>query len=335
MANIKDIAEEAGVSIATVSRALRKPGVVRPETAKRIKAAIDKLEYKPNLIAASLRRQRADAVIVAVPDISNPFTSSFVQGIENIARENDIKVLLGLTEGRRDLLDRHYAMVSSKQADGMILLDINRPTVIARRKMGDPPLPIVVACEYEEDIDLPRVRIDDIEAAALAARHLAELGHKAVATISGPTSQRMSQDRQRGFRLGMRRCGLEIDSRLMVAGDYSIQSGVDATGRLLDSGSKFTALLCENDEMAVGAIYAIAIRGLSIPGDISVVGIDNLRFAEFANPGLTTIALPTTAIGEQAMRLMLDFNLEGGDGTREVIMPHELIVRASTAPPRS
>lgn len=334
MANIKDIAEEAGVSIATVSRALRKPGLVRPETAQRITDAINKLAYTPNLIAASLRRQRADAVIVAVPDISNPFTSSFVQGIENIARENDIKVLLGLTEGRPDLLDRHYDMVTSKQADGMIVLDVNRPSIVARRKPGDPALPIVVACEYEGDIDLPRVRIDDIEAAALAARHIAELGHRAVAIISGPNNQRMSQDRQRGFRLGLRRCGVELDPLLVVKGDYSIQSGVDAATRLLDTARPITAILCENDEMAVGAIYAVAMRGLSIPDDISVIGIDNLRFAEFANPGLTTIALPTTAIGEQAMRLMLDFTLEGETLTREVIMPHELIVRASTAPPR-
>lgn len=335
MANIKDIAARAGVSIATVSRALRQPDIVRPKTHKKIEEAIAALHYKPNMLAASLRRQRADAVIIAVPNIYNPFTSSFVQGVENVARDNGIKVLLGLTEGRRDLLDRHYEMIAGKQADGLILLDINRPTVVAMRKPGDPPLPIVIACEYEDGIDLPRVRIDDIEAAATAAGHIAALGHTRIAILSGPSGQRMSRDRQRGFRLGLRRAGLPIGDILVAEGDFSIGSGAQAATRLLDDGRPFTAILCENDEMAVGAIHVIAARGLRVPQDISIIGMDNLRFAEFANPGLTTIALPTTAIGEQAMRLMLDFDFDADSATREVIMPHELIVRESTAPPKA
>jgi len=335
VANIKDIAARAGVSIATVSRALRQPDIVKAKTAKKIEEAIAALNYKPNMLAASLRRQRADAVIVAVPNIYNPFTSSFVQGIENVARDNGIKVLLGLTEGRRDLLDRHYEMISGKQADGLILLDINRPTVIEMRKPGDPPLPIVIACEYEDGIDLPRVRIDDIEAAATAAGHIAGLGHSKIAIISGPTTQRMSRDRQRGFRLGLRRSGVSIDETLIAHGNFTVESGAHAAACLLDSGKSFTAILCENDEMAVGAIHVIASRGLRVPDDISIIGIDNLRFAEFANPGLTTIALPTTAIGEQAMRLMLDFDFDAESAAREVILPHELIVRDSTAAPKA
>ncbi|MFZ5708026.1 MAG: LacI family DNA-binding transcriptional regulator [Pseudomonadota bacterium] len=332
MSNIKDIAAAAGVSIATVSRALRRPDVVTEKTAKKIRAAIEELDYKPNMLAASLRKRRADAVIVAVPDIYNPFTSTFVQGIENVARENGIKVMLGLTEGRRDLLDRHYEMVAGKQADGLILLDINRPSVIDEHKPGDPPLPIVLACEYEDGIDLPRVRVDNVEAAALAAAHIAGLGHRRIACVSGPPTQRMSRDRQRGFRLGLRRAGLTITEELMVAGDYSVQAGVAAVESLLSQGLSFTALMCENDEMAIGAIHALAARGLSVPQDVSVTGIDNLRFAEFANPGLTTIALPTMQIGEQAMRLMLDYHIDPESAGREIVVPHELVVRASTGP---
>lgn len=332
MANIKDIAAKAGVSIATVSRALRQPEIVKEKTAQKIKDAIVALNYKPNMLAASLRRQKADAVIIAVPSIHNPFTSAFVQGVENVARENGTKVLLALTEGRQDLLDEHYEMVAGKQADGMIVLDLIIPSVLEKREPGAPPLPIVLACEYEDGIDQPRVRINDLEAAADAAAHLAALGHKKIACISGPSSQRMSRDRQRGFRLGLRRSGLKIDDDLIVEGDYSVQSGVAGANRLLDSGVKFTALFCENDEMALGAIHAIAARGLRVPEDISVTGIDNMRFAEFSNPGLTTVALPTTQIGEEAMRLMLDFALDPDGARREVILPHRLIVRGSTAP---
>ncbi len=334
MANIKDIAAHAGVSIATVSRALRQPEMVKPKTAKKINEAIEALNYKPNMLAASLRRQRADAVIVAVPSIYNPFTSNFVQGVENVARENGIKVLLALTEGRQDLLDRHYEMVAGKQADGLILLDINSPSILASQEPGAAPLPIILACEYEDGLDQPRVRIDDLEVAATAADHIAGLGHKLVACITGPASQRMSRDRQRGFRLGLRRAGVEMADSLVLAGDYSIRSGFEAANHLLDHGGPFTALMCENDEMAIGAINAITLRGLRVPDDISVIGIDNLRFAEFCNPGLTTVALPSDVLGEQAMRLMLDFDIDPDGARREVIVSHELVIRNSTAVPK-
>ncbi|NML92884.1 LacI family DNA-binding transcriptional regulator [Novosphingobium olei] len=333
MSNIKDIAAKAGVSIATVSRALRQPNLVKEKTALKIRDAIEALDYKPNMLAASLRRQKADAVIIAVPSIHNPFTSAFVQGVENVARENGTKVLLALTEGRQDLLDRHYEMIAGKQADGLILLDVISPSALAGQTPGDDPLPIVLACEYDSAVDQPRVRVNDLEAAAEIAAHVASLGHRQIAILSGPSAQRMSRDRQRGFRLGLRRAGIEEDDALVVGGDYSLRSGVAGANALLDSGRKFTAILCENDEMALGAIHAIAARGLRVPDDISVTGIDNLRFAEFANPGLTTIALPNEQIGEEAMRLMLDFAIDPDGARREVVVPHRLIVRGSTAAP--
>ena len=225
MANIKDIAAKAGVSIATVSRALRQPTLVKDKTARRIEEAIRELDYTPNLVAASLRRQKADAVIIAVPSIHNPFTSAFVQGVENVARGNGTNVLLALTEGCTEILDRHYDMIAGKQADGMILLDLAVPSALAARKSGAPPLPIVLACEYDEGYDQPRVRVNDVDAAADAAAHIASLGHTRVARLAGPSAQRMSRDRQRGFRLGLRRAGLELSDNLLVHGDYSLESG--------------------------------------------------------------------------------------------------------------
>ena len=331
MANIKDIAAKAGVSIATVSRALRQPELVKEKTARRIEEAVRELDYTPNPMATSLRRQKADAVIIAVPSIHNPFTSAFVQGVENMARENGTKVLLALTEGCTQTLDRHYDMIGGKQADGMIVLDLAVPSALAARKEGAPPLPVVLACEYTEGYDQPRVRVNDIDAAADAAAHIASLGHTSVACIAGPAGQRMSRDRQRGFRLGLRRAGLELLDELWVAGDYSMESGAAGAFALLDRGRNFTAILCENDEMALGAIHALCVRGLRVPDDVSVIGIDNFRFSAFSNPSLTTVSLPTTQIGEQAMRLMLDFAIDPDGACREVILPHQLVVRDSTS----
>jgi LacI family repressor for deo operon, udp, cdd, tsx, nupC, and nupG len=336
MANIKDIARVAGVSVATVSRALSQPSLVRPATIERIEAAIADLNYEPNHLAAGLRRQRSDNVIVAVPSIYNPFTSAFVEGIENVARANKMRVLLGITEGDIDTLNKYVAMIAGKQADGMILLEKNLPDIVRKPPTKSKMPPLVAACEYPPDITLPRVRTDNHEASALIVGHLAELGHQRIAAITGPLDQFMSKDRLSGYKLGLLRARLEFDEALVATGDFSLQSGYDAMVRLLDDGADFTAVACANDEMALGALSALQQRGFSVPDEMSVAGFDDLRFGAFASPPLTTVHIPTVELGEAAMRLMLDSLLQSEDlqPSREVILPHRLIVRQSTAAPR-
>jgi len=336
MANIKDIARVAGVSVATVSRALSTPSLVRPATIERIEAAIADLNYEPNHLAAGLRRQRSDNVIVAVPSIYNPFTSAFVEGIENVARANKMRVLLGITEGDPETLNKYTSMIAGKQADGLILLEKNLPDIVLRPPAKSKLPPMVAACEYPPDLDLPRVRTDNHEASALIVGHLAELGHQRIAAITGPLDQFMSKDRLSGYKLGLLRARIEFDEGIVAHGDFSLQSGYDAMVRLLDGGADFTAVACANDEMAMGALSALQQRGISVPDEMSVAGFDDLRFGAFAIPPLTTVHIPTVEIGEAAMRLMLDSLLQQDrEGpAREVVLPHRLIVRQSTAAPR-
>lgn len=330
MANIKDIAELAGVSIATVSRALSKSSLVRPETQRKIDAAIATMNYRPNMLAAGLRRQRSNNVIVAVPSIFNPFTSAFVQGIENVAREANYRVLLAITESDRTLLDSYVDMIAGKQADGLILLDRILPTVLGAAA-NDVQAPIVAACEYPPDIRVPRVRLDNVEAIAAVVAHLAKLGHTRIATVTGPIDQQMGQDRLAGFRLGLRRAGYDPDRAEVAYGDFSLESGYRATGELLARGEPFSAICCANDEMAIGALARLREAGVSVPEDVSVTGLDNLRFGAFASPPLTTIDVPIQETGETAMQLMLDLLRDPASAAREVIVPHRLIVRESTA----
>ncbi len=326
MANINDIAKLAGVSIATVSRALTKPGVVRAETFKKIEAAIAELQYHPNMLASGLRRKRSDNIIVAIPSIFNPFTSAFVQGIENVARAAGYRLLLGITESDPVLLSGFVNMIAGKQADGMIVLDRLLPTTI----FTGLTIPIVAACEYPPDIAMPRVRFDNVEATVTMVSHLASLGHKHIASITGPLDQYMARDRLAGFRLGLKRAGLTLDDTLVVQGDFSLESGYRAMVDLLAVSAPMTGVCCANDEMALGALAALREAGLDVPGQISVAGFDNLRFAEYASPPLTTIAVPTMETGETAMRLMLDLLRDPVDAVREVVLPHRLIVRQST-----
>lgn len=334
MTNIRDIARLAGVSVATVSRALAKPGVVRPATIEKVKQAIAALDYSPNLVASSLRRQRSDNIIVVVPNIHNPFYSGVVQGIENIAHDNGYKILLGETQNNQERLDRYTAMLTSKGADGLILLGSRLPTIVQESLAEDrePPIPLVLACERFDGLSSPSVEIDNIAASRLATEHLIDLGHKRIATISGPKDNPLSGDRLQGYRDALKTAHIRFERNLVVEGDFSIRSGYIAMTRLLARDVRPTAIFCANDEMAIGAQKAAREAGLKMPGDLAIIGFDDIRFAEYAEPPLTTIAQPTVEIGEAAMRLMISV-LDGTAAQGErIVLPHELVKRASAGP---
>jgi LacI family repressor for deo operon, udp, cdd, tsx, nupC, and nupG len=331
VANIRDIARLAGVSVATVSRTLQRPEVVAPETRARVTAAVDRLGYKPNALASSLRRQRSEAIVVVVPYIHNPFFSSVVQGIENIAHRNGYKVLLGESQDNQARLDTYAAMVGSKEADGLILLGSLLPTAVREGIEQEAPLalPLVMACEYFPGLLAPNVRIDNVEAAALATDHLVRLGHKRIAKITGPNHNPLSKDRIRGFKARMAKAGLNVPGDYLARGDFSADSGYVAMKKLLALSPRPTAVFCANDEMAMGALKAIRQQKLSVPDDISIVGFDNIRFSDYCDPPLTTVSQPQLEIGETAMKLMLDV-FEERTAATTVVLPHALVIRAST-----
>lgn len=308
---------------------------MKPETLTRVREAMTCLKYQPNHLAVGLRMQRSDNIVVAVESIRNPFTSAFVEGISNVARMHGKQVLLAITGGDRAILNRHAAMIAGKRADGMIILSRNVTGLQTRRPEDDAALPIVIACEYSHDTDTPRVRIDNHEGAALAVGHLAGMGHRDIAAIAGPLDQTMCRDRLEGYKLGLARSKLIFDPILVAEGDFSLESGFDAMNRLLDVGTRITAVTCANDEMALGAINALQARGIAVPQQMSVMGFDNLRFGAFSTPPLTTIHIPVQELGETSMRLVLDVLLQpdAADAAREVILPHRLVVRGSTDSP--
>jgi LacI family transcriptional regulator, repressor for deo operon, udp, cdd, tsx, nupC, and nupG len=331
MPDIRDIAKKAGVSVATVSRALRRPEVVAPETRARVEAAIAEIGYRPNAMASGLRRQRSNNIVVVVPYINNPFFAHVIQGIENVAHANGHKVLLGESQNSLVRLDSYARMQTSKEAEGLILLGALLPTVVreAMIRGEPPPLPLVMACEYVAGLAAPDVRIDNVEAAALATEHLVALGHRRIAHISGPPQNPLSRDRLKGFKARIGRAGLKLPAAFVARGDFSAASGYAAMRGLLALSARPTAVFCANDEMAMGAIHAAREAKLSVPGDVSLVGFDNIHFSEYVEPPLTTIAQPRLEIGETAMRLMLDV-FSGRKTPATVVLPHSLVVRGST-----
>jgi LacI family repressor for deo operon, udp, cdd, tsx, nupC, and nupG len=331
---IRDIAKRAGVSVATVSRTLSMPEAVRPKKREAVQKAIDEMNYAPNAIARQLRRRRNEAIIVIVPEIANPFFSGIVQGIENMAHDLGYRVLIGETQGKQERLDYYADMVLTRVVDGLILLGSLLPSAVRADLDGGhaSKIPLVLACERFDGLDCPNVAIDNVAAGALAVGHLVERGCRAIATITGPLGNTLCQDRLRGYHQAMAAAGLAVPDAGVAEGDFSIDSGYRAMQALLGHDRRLDGVFCANDEMAIGAQQAIRERGLAMPGDIAMVGFDDLRFGAFAAPPLTTIRQPTTELGETAMRMMDAVLHKRPLEQKNVVIVHELVVRASTGP---
>jgi LacI family repressor for deo operon, udp, cdd, tsx, nupC, and nupG len=333
--NIYEVAKRAGVSPSTVSRVLSQPGVVSAKTRIRVLRAVDLLGYTPNSTAKHLRTARTGKLLVTVPDISNPFFSLILQGIEDAAQREAYAVLLGDTQHDEQREQRYATMLSSKEADGLIFLGHRLPEAAhARVRFAAPRCaPVVNGCEFNPRVGVPSVHIDNAVAAMDAMAHLYDLGHRRIGVVTGPLASPLSRDRLRGASaIAGQRGG---DDLMIAGGDFTVESGVAAAARLLAGRVRPTAIFCFNDEMAMGVLDYARRQSLSVPADLSVVGFDDIRFARYTQPALTTIAQPMREIGEGTVRLLLSILADDSVAPASVTLPHRLVVRATTAPPGS
>jgi LacI family repressor for deo operon, udp, cdd, tsx, nupC, and nupG len=332
MPTILEVAAMAGVSTATVSRALSHPDLVAGETRERVLKAIQLLGYMPNVAARTLRTLRAAKILLTVPDISNPFFASVIRGAEEAAREAGYAVVVGDTRHDPVLEDQYAEMLAKREVDGLIFLGHRLPESLEPLLSREGPVaPIVNGCEYSPELGVPSVHIDNAAASSQSVEHLIALGHRRIGVITGPPVSPISRDRCAGAVQAVERHGLK-DNLQVRTGDYSASSAFVHTRDLLSSG--VTAIFCFSDEMAMGALSAISEAGLSCPGDVSVVGFDDLPFARFFQPGLTTISQPKAMIGQRTVELLLDILRGAPIDTSHVTLPHELVVRRSTGPAR-
>ena len=331
--NILEVAKQAGVSTATVSRVLSRPNMVTAKTRQKVMKAVEQLGYVPNATAKNLRTLRSGKLLVTVPDISNPFFSLILQGIEETAQREGYAVLVGDTQHDIKREEGYASMLKGREADGLIFLGHRLPKEAAELVQSASPncAPVVNGCEFSPHLGVPSVHIDNAKAATEAMEHLYKLGHRRIGIITGPLASPLSRDRLRGAQACAKARKHEADCTVMN-GDFSIESGVVEGERLLGQKNAPTAIFCFNDEMAMGVIETAKRRGLRVPVDLSVVGFDDIRFARCTDPPLTTIAQPMRAIGEGTVRLLLE--ILRGRTPESVTLPHTLIIRSSTAPPR-
>ena len=331
MPNIYDVARRAGVSPSTVSRVLSRPDMVSAGTRARVSKAVELLGFIPNSTAKNLRRASTRKLLVTVPDISNPFFALILQGIEDTAQRRDYSVLVGDTQNDHCREERYALMLKSKEADGLIFLGHRLPEAAAALARAALPncAPIVNGCEFNPRLGVPSVHIDNARAASDVVHLLHDLGHRRIGVITGPLASPLSRDRLRGATATARRRGDgELD---IVNGDFSVRSGIEGARQLFSKGKPPTAVFCFNDEMAMGVLEVARERRLRVPKDLSVVGFDDIRFAQYTQPSLTTISQPMRAIGEGTVRVLLAIIEDPMVTPESVTLPHSLVTRESTA----
>lgn len=331
MATMKDVAQLAGVSTATVSRALMNPDKVSPATRKRVEEAVAEANYSVSSLVRNLRRNGSQTVIVIVPDVCDPYYSEIIRGIEEYAVSQGYMILLGDSgPARKGAL---VNLILAKQADGIILLGADLPFDVSKPEQKHLP-PMVMACEFAPELELPTIHIDNLTAAFDAVNYLAQLGHKRIAQISGPENTVLCHFRKQGYQQALRRAGIEYNPSYTALGDFSFQSGGRAVRKLLEQSEPPTAIFCHNDAMAIGAIKEAKRLGLSIPQELSFVGFDDILFAQYCDPPLTTIAQPRYEIGKQAMQMMLEVIHSEEVSTSSKLLDAQLVVRQSTTAPK-
>jgi LacI family transcriptional regulator len=334
MPNIRDVAKRAGVAPITVSRVINDSGSVSAKTRTRVEEAIQELGYVPNRLARSLRLSRTHTLALVVTDITNPFWTTIVRGVEDAAQDAGFNVILCNTDESEAKQEQYLDVLLQKRVDGILLVPASSSAEPVDRVQRQ-NLPLVVldrrVCSAQVDV----VRGDSEEGAHQLVRHLLSLGHRRVAVLSGPKDVSTAEDRVIGYRRALAESGVEVRADWVLYGRFSKESGYEMTQQVLATAPRPTALFAGNNFIAIGVLLALKDAGLRIPEDISVVAFDDLMANLAVDPFLTVVDQPSYEMGRQAAELLLA-RLSGSaaDGYQEIVLPTKLTVRRSSGQPK-
>jgi LacI family transcriptional regulator len=334
---IVEVAEQAGVSIKTVSRVMNNEPNVRPETREQVMRVVAELNYRPKLSARSLPGGRSFLIGLLYYDPSAAFVVGVQRGATMRCREQGYHVVVESFGGEpAGLVKQLDHMLFTLRPDGMILTPpiCDNPAVIAALQAAR--IPFVLLSPGKAGRRLPHVRMDDEHAAAEVADLLADLGHRRIGLIAGPRDQAQAGWRQKGFERALRARGLALDPRWVAQGDFNFESGLEAAEQLLSQRSRPTAVFASNDDMALALLATAQRRGLRVPQDLSIVGFDDSPAARLVWPALTTVRQPVFEMACSAVDMLIR-RARGDDGDedddKDCVLPHALVVRESTSSP--
>lgn len=324
---VRDVARLAGVSTATVSRALQSPDIVSKKTRDAVFAAVSETGYSVNTAAQMLRRNRSGTILVILPDIANPFFSKILSGIEEVATQANFTILVGNTNGQDERFANILENLRNGRADGALLLNGSAPP----KGLLAEGVPVITISERVNNSDIPHVGTNNEAAAYDATKYLVSLGHRVIVHAAGPDSNTLTEDRFAGYARAMTEAGL-TENIIRVPCGFSFGDGQRAARHLLANHVEATAAFCANDESAMGVIRYLHDEGIVVPDQFSVMGFDDVPYASIFQPELTTVHQARNLIGQQAMRMLLD-SLNGKPmPASPTFLEHNIVVRNSTSP---
>lgn len=329
---IYDVAKEAGVSIATVSNVINGKGNVGKKKRDEIFKVMNRLQYKPSVIASALMGKKTYTLGLLIPDVSNPFFSEIARAVEDMAHAEGYSVIVCSTDNSDERIEKYLKLLEQKSVDGILIgTGVENANIVAR--LSEKSIPIVMIARETPDIAVHSVLTDDFKGGSLAAGHLLQLGHENVAILSENAKVSSSAERVRGFRFALFEAGKMMDNKRIVACRSTIMDGKRAAALLLGGANPPTAIFCCNDMLAIGALQAAKECGVRVPEKLSIIGFDNTIMSAVTNPSLTTIAQPTDEMAKLAFGLLVSSPDGATDAIRQrIVMQPELVVRESTGP---
>jgi LacI family transcriptional regulator len=325
-----DVAREAGVSLQTVSRAINNKGEINEETRKAILEISNRMGFRPSGVARSLATKRTTTIGLVVTDITNPFFSGIARGIEDVAYSHSYNIFLCNTG--EDVAREETALDSllEKQVDGLILCSSRLEQAILEKRIKEFRYVVLINRDLPRPISgVSTTTIDFALGAELAVSHFVSRGHKKIALLAGPQKSWSGRNRVLGYQAGLRKHGLPYDPEIIFHCDPDTQCGYQTTSQLLKDQTEVTAIIAYNDLVAVGALQACNDLNRTIPGDIAIIGFDDIPLASYVTPPLSTIRYPKQEIGSAAMRTLIDAMETGEMPSSTIIYRPELILRSS------
>lgn len=327
---IYDVAREANVSMATVSRVVNGNPNVKPATRKKVQEVIERLGYRPNAVARGLASKKTTTVGVIIPDISSTIFAELARGIEDIATMYKYNIILSNSDQNKDKELHLLNTMLAKQVDGIVFMSGNI-TGEHIAEFEKSPVPIVLANSIADSEKIPSVNIDSEQAAFDAVSLFIKEGHKDIGMVIGPLNEPINKDKMlAGYKRALQEAGLDYREEYVFEGDYTYESGLEAFEKMLELERKPTAVYVGSDEMAVGVIQGAKDHGYDVPNDLEVISSDNTKLALMVRPQLTTVVQPLYDIGAVAMRLLTKLMNKEEVTDLKVILPHRIETRNST-----
>src|SRR5699024_10226114 len=326
---IYDVAREANVSMATVSRVVNRNPNVKPVTRKKVLATIERLGYRPNAVARGLASKKTTTVGTIIPDVSSIFFSELARGIEDIATMYNYNMILSSSDQNKDKELQLINTMLEKQVDGIVFMG---GTVTKEHvdEFATSHVPVVLAATQDITETLPSVNIDYEEASYEATMYLINNHSGVMAFMKGKDNTIINDYKLKGYKRALKESDLEWDESYVVEGNYSYDSGIEKIQELLALDKPPKSVFVSSDEMALGAIHGAQDKGYNVPEDIGVFGFDNTRLATMVRPTLSTVVQPMYDIGAVGMRLLTKFMNKEDVEEKRVILPHRIVQRNST-----